>query len=469
VVEPDYTGHADHFLSRLDRLEQPLVELALSLYNDVPLLRQVLALARVPEQAERVALSLADPVEGPFLLVTREGHFVTCLGRGMSPGSLPIITRQQLDTIADKFEDLRRRIAEADRQSAVHTDNFLARIYEVGPWLSREEMIGLSSFAPMLSTHLLGEFIETDARLIQIRMNLGPRRQRRKMNEEGLHAFHRLLWGAAHTLVLLGAGARQGIEAFDPVLREKVAAALSCSFDVFDMPCTIMRSAWAAGRLAKVLFPVYKQQLVEADHPTRLRLLAMGLTTMALRHRAFEVDVRRALVRHRFAQLAAEAQPEEAERAQHYLKVADLVTELCLERLDNPAQALASLREASLSVLARLLVRRSPQARMTRGQFPDEAVFAALPCASPPLLTEHEWLQLSCVTPPFLATAKPEDLYLPTSVLDQVRVPWSPAEALAFMEPINKPVPVAHAQTPPGRNEACSCGSGKKSKRCCGR
>src|SRR3954462_3480849 len=103
-------GHEHHFLSRLDRVSRPHVELALALYRDDALLRYVLDSVHLPERAERVAISLDDPHEGPFLIVTREGRFVTCLGRGMSPGEWPIVTRGQLDGITAKLDDFRARV-----------------------------------------------------------------------------------------------------------------------------------------------------------------------------------------------------------------------------------------------------------------------------------------------------------------------------------------------------------------------
>jgi hypothetical protein len=35
-----------------------------------------------------VAIALGEAAVGPYLVVTRDGHFVTCLGRGMSTGQL---------------------------------------------------------------------------------------------------------------------------------------------------------------------------------------------------------------------------------------------------------------------------------------------------------------------------------------------------------------------------------------------
>ena len=46
-------GHEHHFLSRLDRVSLPHVELALSLYRDQPLLRFLLADVSLPDVSAR--------------------------------------------------------------------------------------------------------------------------------------------------------------------------------------------------------------------------------------------------------------------------------------------------------------------------------------------------------------------------------------------------------------------------------
>jgi len=92
---PPSVEGAEHFLRRLNRLAGSEVDLAL--FWDSTLLRAVLGRVPLPEGAERIALSLDDPTLGPFLVVTRDGHLVTCLGRGMKAGGLPVLTRGQLD------------------------------------------------------------------------------------------------------------------------------------------------------------------------------------------------------------------------------------------------------------------------------------------------------------------------------------------------------------------------------------
>src|SRR5262249_46693367 len=142
-------GHAHHFLSRLDRLARQHVELALSLYRDDERLRYVLEEAHVPEGAERVALSLDDPREGPFVLVTRTGHFVTCLSRGMRH-DLPIVTRAELDAISVKHTVFQERDAVRARLTGPDGEAgfILSRILDSGPFLAREEFQALAALHP---------------------------------------------------------------------------------------------------------------------------------------------------------------------------------------------------------------------------------------------------------------------------------------------------------------------------------
>jgi hypothetical protein len=90
------TGHAHHFLQRLDRLSRPHLEIALALYRAPEVIGFALAHAGLPSRAGRVAISLDHPDLGPFLIVTRDRRFVTCLGEGMGHGH-PVITRTQLE------------------------------------------------------------------------------------------------------------------------------------------------------------------------------------------------------------------------------------------------------------------------------------------------------------------------------------------------------------------------------------
>ena len=82
--------HAAHFLERLDRVTRAHTEWALNLYRDHEALAYVLEHASVTKTVERVALTIGDDVKmGPYVIVPRDGKFVTCLGQGMSPAPWP--------------------------------------------------------------------------------------------------------------------------------------------------------------------------------------------------------------------------------------------------------------------------------------------------------------------------------------------------------------------------------------------
>jgi uncharacterized protein YecA (UPF0149 family) len=66
------------------------------------------------------------------------------------------------------------------------------------------------------------------------------------------------------------------------------------------------------------------------------------------------------------------------------------------------------------------------------------------------------------------------DLYLPAHLIDAYRADlrqWDPETTLAQLDSQHRyfmrdrPI---RAESTPGRNAPCSCGSGKKYKRCCG-
>ncbi|MBK9259800.1 MAG: hypothetical protein IPM54_08170 [Polyangiaceae bacterium] len=155
--------HAHHFLTRLDRLSIPHVELALSLYRDHELMKYILDSAKVPEGVERIALSLADPNRGPFLVVTRSGKFVTCLGEGMRKGALPVITREKLDGIATRVEVLRGRMEVARKVTGERggVGKLFRRLHDAGPRLSREEFTAAAAWQPMLITDFIRWMIDT--------------------------------------------------------------------------------------------------------------------------------------------------------------------------------------------------------------------------------------------------------------------------------------------------------------------
>ncbi len=82
-----------HFLERLERVSMVHMDLALSLYRNPELVRFLLHEAAPPDRFERVAIALDHSGQPPWVIVDRQGNFITCLGAGMVPGGCWTLSR----------------------------------------------------------------------------------------------------------------------------------------------------------------------------------------------------------------------------------------------------------------------------------------------------------------------------------------------------------------------------------------
>ena len=226
-------GHAAHFLRRLDRVSDGHVELALTLYRDDALLREVLARASLPESAERLAISLEDPVEGPFIVVTREGRFVTCLARGMLVSDLPIITRERLDIAAARVTRMRERLerVRALRESGADGEAALAfkRMQQQGPRFAREDAEVLERVQPLIEAACLEHIIIMNDALADVApsirtMRLDAPNRLSRVAKELLMRFGDAVWSIAHMVPFVRSNAmREAMKRADEAYRERRA------------------------------------------------------------------------------------------------------------------------------------------------------------------------------------------------------------------------------------------------------
>lgn len=193
-------GHAAHFLQRLDRVTRSQTELALGLYRDHEAVKHVLARADLPESASRVALAIGDAQRGPFVIVTRDGRFVTCLGEGMSPGKWPVVPRAALDASLAHAADMRRRhqMAAAIARPFEDDIDILLRINQRKNMLSREEIVGISAFAPIFGHTLYQVLAKQSLELVNDAIGC------RQPTKSGAEAHARTVWGCAYAMELCG-------------------------------------------------------------------------------------------------------------------------------------------------------------------------------------------------------------------------------------------------------------------------
>ncbi len=452
-------GHAHHFLSRLDRVSQGHVELALALYNDPELLRAVLAAVYVPEGAERVAISLDHPTEGPFLLVTRAGHFVTCLGEGMRV-QWPVVPRAALDAAMTQVESHRARRARFVETCADEASSrrLVQRLFDAGEHLTREEFVALAALMPVLRRYV-SRWISHCAEAMRVAYTVLPRVDFSRPRDRELDALHHwwtALWTFKHLTLLHG---HDGAQGGAPTLADGCVA-LGREAGLY---APFGASVWAAARIAP------DRSLDALRH-------ARGETPVAAFDRAaalFALATRSAWHR-RLAHGALRAGPVPPVRDvdAHALHPARRAYERAFVETfaaDAEQQSLAlAIRGAHT-----LLTQRPETARANGwNSLYDVPVEVAVSLAVDDLAPLP-----ACSAPgsvlgrvPALARLRAEDFYLPAARLQRVRMPWSVERAVAVLHrraPRIVRAPVVSTERV-GRNDPCPCASGQKFKRCCG-
>ena len=459
-------GHEHHFLSRLDRVSLPHVELALSLYRDQPLLRFLLADVSLPDGAERVAISLDDPREGPFLIVTREGRFVTCLGKGMRAGDLPVVTRVQLDgriaraTAYRAQEEEQHRLLGPDGAAGV----LLKRVVEAGNELSREEFLSISALQPLLALDFLKLQLRSTLNVVEMRariVRLLKQTDRPKpVSHPLLRAYWRASWGIGHLAVLASMG---GPELFD--IDPEFADMMGTSSTVWTVRQgavgVAIQGLWSVAKLGKALLPAYKRLYSTADSYIVLLDAALALTALGMRHTKLRTEIRGVIA----------APPDYP--APGLNEIVELVTRAALVAFDDP--------EACSKIQRQIGARRCTEwtanqpvgsaLRFERPEdVPEELAMSAALHDSTDFVIDTRHMPFPFFFLPWAARAPPELLYLPADLLRVMHEPWRPEHTVRLLHnwvQLDKVLPALARPEGPARKGPCPCGSGKKYKRCC--
>ncbi len=455
--------HDEHFLSRLDRLSLPLVEFALTLYRDAPLVKVILQGARAPESAPRIALSLDHPTEGPFVVVARDGGFVTCLGAGMSPAPHPVITRAQIDlqlqrlTVArDRAETAQRLIG---RRSGVGV--LLERVYTAGEFMSREEIFALGLWQPLLRPTMLMLYHSALNSVDALRARLLLDGRLRAADRDRWTAFWLGSWAAAHMLVLI---AMDGQEDFSTHSHPEWLRQNFC-WGVAQQGGQrfVLRAAWASARLAKVLLPVQKQRFVasQATWPMTDAVVCLAAITGARARTRAEV----------LKKLRVAAPPENAPAGEHMLHIIGGMGVEAIEADEAVlrAEALELGRHHHHAVTANLPADNEFRFA-TKDEIPEALAMAALFDTSWTVFSDFHGSRRAMRLAPTIGRLAAEDLYYPKKYHSSFARNLDADTVESLIAPRRgavKPPKPARAAERPGPNEPCTCGSGKKYKRCC--
>jgi hypothetical protein len=459
-------SHADHFLSRLDRVSLPHMELALSLYQDAELLRYILGNVTLPERAERVAIALNNGPDSPYIIVTRDGKFVTCLGEGMSPGQSPIINRAQLDAITNRLENHRDRMAAREKMFGQGGEfrHIVRRIYNRGNELSREEFMAYASWQPILSRQFFTFMVECGELAINARKALVPILKRTDKPRPGwndkLHEYWKMSYACSHFAVLSAMGPQSAFAGEILTGTNQPVDSLISAFTMTDgIASMCFKGLYCISKIGKPLLPFYKSKYEAVDNLFQLRESVLCLMGIAARHSKLRAEIRKAL-----SPIPPQWRPSLAKYNQAVLEIVD-------RAFDKPEEA-----ELMGVVVGGALAIEMTQSQPKGSPFRFENIMEVPADIARSLSLSLKFdaskkdgsFGMVLMLASTAACAAPEDLYLPKAFIDIYREPWKPQDTLdmleSYKEEIRAPIPKSKE---PSRSGPCPCGSGKKYKRCC--
>jgi len=452
-------GHDHHFLSRLDRITREQVDLALTLYRDEELVKYILLVAKAQE-GTRVAISLGRD-EGPFLVLAHDGHFVTCLGRGMSPSGLPRFSRRWLDATISAYGKYRDGVARARRRTADQdaTGGLLRAIGARAHGFSREDFSAIRPITGVLGTLWLDSF-RVSFRAIRdvLEGALKCHSNGSELTDSALELYWKSIWGSSHAIVMAGCA------------DEDVARWLAGSWKVVHSPTVglylpdiqifAVRAAWFAAQHGDAFLPLYDRALKGAAEEGDIYDACAALLAMAVKWPSLRRPIRRI-----FAETRVRAELEPLRLAYATLATTMLDKPALAEEvvLDYGRQCASALREPDAEPASLDLA-------LSYGIVNPGDAF--LPIAAGEI--DHSFrglLRLAAVCA--AAGRDAEVLFLPEA--ENVRLTKELVTTLARSNidrlmksrlgdrPVVRPVTRARV----GRNDPCPCGSGKKMKKCC--
>lgn len=229
------------------------------------------------------------------------------------------------------------------------------------------------------------------------------------------------------------------------------------------MSAFILRGAWAVGRMGKLLLADYKRALTTDAALFEFLDTVYSLVAIGRRSSGLRAEIAHAL---RAAPNAAESPGAEKLRTgmgNDLGLICKVATELMEQSDEDAEEFLVRFGAHHLSAagdeeipgdIRDELVRLLPVNLYVDGMSDGRRALMAM--------------SLICAT----ARGAPEQFYFPRALIEVQSEPWRPELTRHILEPVMKAEhvsrPVAPVRRGPGPNEPCSCGSGRKFKKCCG-
>ena len=454
-------AHDEHFLERsAERVAPPEMQRSLQLYRDPELVRYILEHAKLPQDQQRVALAFDDGSHGPYVVVARDGGFVTCLGAGMRPNHLHVVAHANWTALIERKTALRVARGHLDRMS--DGPNLLAQSLD-GPYgHSRESMVTLEQLAPIAATTYATSFFKT-AQMLERRWpnatSLLKATKWTRTERTGLRAHGQLVYSLANDVVLL-------TTLGEPEWTDDLLAVCDVGAQAAYQRGTVMhaaRAAWAIAFVGEPMFERLQTHYTEPHSDAQFQLATLALLIAALRHPQLRQQV--------LVLFNAEPPPQCPEAHRMVRQECLAVLAVIGSDVARCAQIQVAVGRAVYEQVLLLQGISSEQATAVAEAAPESTVLPfALYMPGNPNREVTVYTGLLTMAP-WLALARLPDLYLPEAVRAQF---WRPMTAefgaqVMARELADRRVETVRYDAKVGRNDPCSCGSGKKFKKCCGR
>ncbi len=465
-------GHAVHFLERLERAEDSEAEFAMELYRKPNMVRMMLLMISPPPEVKRIAISIAPEDEGPFIVVTRHGHFVTCLGRGMRIGESFVVKHERLQSYLHKIKMLQERKSYLNNSRPQKKSG---RRTPQAAWIRafqsdracREDIWGVSAHQPTLKRNLLTDLALDLPALLKLEKALFQTRKIPKSHESAARVYWKNVHALANETTVISMFGPHGLE--DLLGREELLLPLVSIFRFGPLSCAA-RSLFAVGKLGRYAVPLCRRCLTEAAEPTTWLFGLLGLAVIGLRHQKLRFQL------HRLISKSLRENVEDASQKAHAYQAA--LGEAFFGTLTRAMEDDETLSANTLAVHRRYIFEHMTASGRSFGgsgivrekDVPENDVFASAVNAMLDVRSSLEAVIELTSLLPRLARAEAEDFYLPRQTARLVKPKWSLAD---FNDMLGKAKRwYVHRTTPKqvpiiGRNEPCYCGSGLKYKKCC--
>lgn len=470
-------GHDVHFLERLERLDNKHLEGAFALYRDAEFVQMILKEAKIPDGAERVALSLDDPIAGPFVVVARNGHFVTCLGEGMEARGLPVVKRGQLDAMLARMTVYRDRMAVWDQRVARYgsVSRLWRRVFHAGHMLNREDFVGAASTSSIFQADLWKLIVRSaDSCRQSLTFLLRPDVSRtfHKPSAVIVDLMRDLwidTWRAANCLVLATVDGQMHPDVVEVFTHKDWTDGLvgTTGFQ-FGLMAQMVRGAWAAGRMGKVMLRSLKDRFASAGELWNHAGSTMSLLATAIRYPKMAAEIQKVLNRtnpflERTKRLSggSEVAPD----------LASVLAPIQVETVRLGINKLLPLYKTRLWKTYPSIQTRFADA----AEIPSDVAIAEFANSYHNVyLRPEKWNVVLPMCVGLVAGKPAEAMYLEEEWVKELVAPWEPhmtvnylVGPLDYIEYHHRTRTIAKSDKVP-RNDPCTCGSGKKYKKCHG-